>query len=253
MVYSSIDSLVEGEDAPSVYRKQKFFFFGSSMDYAIYQFTNLAFAHLNNKLEQQRIEMERARSITKLEMVITQYKSSAEYPEKILDGWHNVIATDNSNFCKDAKVLIKGNKVQRFVIEDYLPVNFLPFGEIKKAKTTISLQNFNNEQLSILELYFIYDIDEQIVIPEPPKPCFVCFWTDMLSFNAIKISLDNIPLENFITRFDSIPAPFQNGSICRIIKPGLHSVMALGRGAIDWKDPFEIRPGQCLRYRLGRH
>tara|TARA_A100001391_G_scaffold1387_2_gene1754 strand:+ start:319 stop:582 length:264 start_codon:yes stop_codon:yes gene_type:complete len=53
-------------------------------------------------------------------------------------------------------------------------------------------------------------------------------------------------------RFESEPGCFENGMVCRILKPGTYSYLARGRGTIHWEDTFEIKENQCLKIRLGR-
>ena len=48
------------------------------------------------------------------------------------------------------------------------------------------------------------------------------------------------------------PDPFANGTVSRMMKPGTYSYVALGKGAIDWKGTFEVKPGECAMVRFGR-
>lgn len=251
-VYSNVLNNVFGEDA-KLGEIPSSGFYGSSFDYAVYEFTNVLWANINNKKEQQRIENAKQQSLTKLNIIKTQYTSTTKYPETIIDGWHNVIATDNSTFCKDAKVYVKNNKIKNFVIDNYIPINFLSMGEIKNAKNVVTLKNFNGEQLNIMEVYFIYDLENQTLTTEPIVPGFVCFWTDLKNFEHIYIKMDGKPLNKFTSKFDAAPECFANGTVGRILKPGKYSFTAVGKGSIDWQGSFEIKSGKCLKYRLGKN
>jgi hypothetical protein len=59
-------------------------------------------------------------------------------------------------------------------------------------------------------------------------------------------------MENFTIQFESEPECFNNGMICRILKPGTYTFLARGRGAIDWSGTIEAKSGKCLKIRLGR-
>lgn len=249
--YIPIPYTVEGTDNPDGYVENKVFW-GSSFDYAVYEFSNILWGHLNNKKEQQRLAQAKQQSLAKLKIIKSQYNSYESYPKKIIDGWHSAIASDNINFCKDVKVLVKDNKIVRFVIDNYIPLNFMTTGEIREAKNVVTLKNFNGEQLNIVEVYFLYDIEEQKIVKEPIKPGYVCFWSDMKNHQDILLDINNERMERLTVRFNSEPDCFSNGMVCRILKPGTYSYLARGRGAISWEDTFEVMENQCLKIRLGR-
>lgn len=249
--YCSVSNEITGQDAPEGY-VEKSIFFGSSFDYAVYEFSNILWGHLSNKKEQQRLEQAKQQSLAKLSIIKTQYSSYETYPDTITDGWHSAIATDNFNFCKDVKVFVENNRITRFVIDNYIPLNFMSTGEIKKAKNVVTLKNFNGEQLNIVEIYFLYDIEEPRIVPEPMKPAYICFWTDIKNYKDILLDFDNKRMERFSVRFEIEPDCFSNGMICRIVKPGTYSYLARGKGAISWKDTFEVGENVCIKVRLGR-
>lgn len=249
--YVSIPYTVEGQDQPAGY-VEKTYFWGSSFDYAVYEFSNILWGHLTNKREQQRLAQARQQSLAKLQIIKSQYSSYESYPETITDGWHSAIATDNINFCKNVKVLINDNRIVRFIVDNYIPLNFMTMGEIKDAKNVVTLKNFNEEQLNIVEVFFLYDIEEPTVVPEPIKPGYVCFWSDIKYQNEILLDLDNQRMERLTVRFNSEPDCFSNGMVCRILKPGTYSYLARGKGAISWEDTFEVKENQCLKIKLSR-
>jgi hypothetical protein len=251
MRYTPLDSTVYGIDAPEGF-STKTFFWGTSVDYAIYEFSNILRANSRDKKELQRIEGGKQQTAAKLQIIKTQYLEYKKYPDSITDGWHSAIATDNINFCKDVKVFVKGNRVKKFVVDNYIPLNFLATREIKNAKNVISLNNFNGEQMNLVELYFIYDIDEPNIVQEPIKAGCVCFWSDIKNYEEIQLTLDGVRMENFKVRFNDEPGCLSNGMICRILKPGSYSFKAEGKGAIDWKKTIEIKENTCLKIRLGR-
>jgi hypothetical protein len=249
MKYVDVHYDILGQDAPSGYADRSFFFWGSSFDYAVFMFSNIWMENIRNKREQQRIENERQKSLAKLSMIKGQYNEYKNYPDVIIDGWHSAIATDNSNFCKDVKVFVQNNKITKFVINNYLPVNFTATREIMNAKNLITLQNFNGEQLNIIEIYFLYDIDEQQLVSPPINPGFVCFWTNSKEYNKFRILLNNERIEQMTVRFTSEPECFSDGMICRILKPGAYSYLIKRRGK-DREGSFEIKEGKCLKFRV---
>jgi hypothetical protein len=249
MTYTVVQADIEVKDGPQG-STEKSYFWGSSFDYAVFEFSNIFNAV--NKKEQQKFENARQQSLAKLAIIKNQYSEYANFPETITDGWHSAIATDNMNFCKDVKVLVKSNKIQKFVIDNCISVNFLATREIKNAKNVITLNNFNGEQLNVVEVYFLYDMEEPLLVQEPIKPGFICFWSDIKNFANIQLKFDNVRMEPFTVRFDSEPDCFSNGMICRILKPGTYSFSAEGKGTIDWQNTIEIKENMCLKVRLGR-
>ena len=225
--YVPIPYAVEGQDSPEGYVENKIFW-GSSFDYAVYEFSNILWSNLRNKKEQQRIELAKQQSMGKMGILKSQYNEYDTYPEKIVDGWHSAIATDNLNFCKDVKVLVKNNRIIRFVIDNYIPINFMSTGEIKEAKNVVTLKNFNGEQLNIVQIYFLYDLEEPRIVPAPIKPGYVCFWSDMKNHRDILLDLDNKRMERLTVSFSTEPDCFSNGMVCRILKPGTYSYLARG-------------------------
>ena len=251
-IYTQVDTDIYGQEGSGgTTVSVNSFFFGSSFDFALSTFTNIALAGFADRQYRQNLEMSRKQSVTKRDMIKEQYAGYSEFPVVITDGWHNAIATDNSNFCKDVKVLVKNNRVVKFVIDNYIPIKFMPTGQIKNCKNMVTLNNFNGEQLTIVELYFIYDLEQTTLVSEPLKPGFICFWTDVAKYDDIEMTFDNVRMEKFSVRFNQTPDCFSNGMICRILKPGTYSFIADGKGHQDWKGTVEIKENMCLKYHLG--
>ena len=254
-VYIPYDN-VEGQDAPKGYANTNNgnnFFWGSTFDYAVFEFTNIFKASLRDKkeqkIEQQRIEKAKQQSLAKLAIIKNQYSEYSKFPETITDGWHMVIVTDNLNFCKEAKVQVKNNRVIKFVIDNYIPMNFMPTRDIKNGKNVITLKNFNSEQFNIIELYFLYDLDSPQLVPEPIKPGYVCFWTDIKKCDEIEIRLNDILLDRITVSHKSKPDCFSNGTVSRILKPGTYYVVARGGGrGYVWRGTIDVKENMCLQY-----
>ena len=253
MYYSILPDDMSGSDAPMGVSTPSRPFYGNDFEYAVYSFTNVIREGQADKREQQRTENERTLSIAKTAIIKTQYAEYEKYPDKIIDGWHNVIATNSSTFCKDAKVLVENNRIKKFVIDNCIPINFNATGEIKKAKNNLTLKNFNGEELSIFEVFFIYDIDQQQIVEAPIKPGILCFWSDLKKFDQVFIKVDGQPWDKFTMKFKTMPECSEKGTVSRILKPGKYHLKAVGRGSIDWNSDIEIKAGYCLRVRLGRN
>src|SRR6185436_10374561 len=144
-------------------------------------------------------------------------------------------------------------QMKEFVIENSIPVKFSPIGEIKKAKGIVSLKNFKGEEISIIEVYFIYDVEHSTIAEKPIKPGCVCFWSDLKSAGEIILKVNDLLLEPFPFYFGKKPdVAFKRGMICKFLKPAFYELWARGKGPLGWNDSFEIKSGYCLKYRLGR-
>ncbi len=252
LVYTTLPDDMSGSDAPEGQTPPKSGFYGNDFEYAVYSFTNVIREGQADKRQQMKMENERSQAIAKTAIIKSQYADYEKYPEKIIDGWHNVIATNSSTFCKDAKVLVKDNRIKKFVIDNCIPINFLATSEIKKAKNNLTLKNFNGQELNIFEVFFIYDIDEQQLVEEPIKAGILCFWSDLKKFDQVFIKVDGEPWNKFTMKCETIPDCSGKGTVSRILKPGKYQLKAVGRGAIDWESTLEVKSGKCLRVRLGR-
>ena len=127
--------------------------------YAVNAFVNI----YNDSKREQRAKDE---AQSKLSMMKQNYGSYETYPDSIVSGWHNVVVTDNLKFCRDAKVLVRNNRIEEFVIDNCFPMNFIAAGKIKNGRNVVTLNKFNGEQLEIVDVYFLYDLDEpRLVTP----------------------------------------------------------------------------------------
>jgi hypothetical protein len=250
--YTPVSFDVTSEESDGIYR-QEYIWGVPYYQQVISEFTNILKDNIRDKKELQRIEYNRQQAVAKYAIIKNQYAEYTEYPSVITDGWHSAIAADNFNFCKDVKVLVKNNKIQKFVIDNYIPLNFMAIREIKNAKNVVTLKNFGGEEMNIVEVYFLYDIEVPNIVPEPITPGFVCFWSDLQDYDEIILKFDGRRIEDITVRYLKEPDCFSNGMVCRILKPGKYSFFAMGRGLIDWEGTVEIKENMCLKVRLGRY
>ncbi|HTC01399.1 MAG TPA: hypothetical protein VK705_12025 [Ferruginibacter sp.] len=229
------------------------FYWGSDLKYAVDIFAGVWQESVRNRKESEMYDREEEHSIEKLAAIKTQYNGYTSYPDSITEGWHNVIVTDNVNFCKNAKVLVKDNKVQDFVIDDWIHVPVLSMGSqhIKKGFITLSMQDFNGEQLAIMDTYFVYDLDAPAITTTPSQPGYICFWSNESRYYQIIIKVEDERLDNLTQQYENEPPCFSKGMVCRMYKPGVYNFIALGRGSKKWRGAFRIKSGMCTRYKLG--
>lgn len=85
-VYIPYDN-IEGQDAPQGYANNNnanSFFWGSTFDYAVFEFTNILKSNIRDKkeqkIEQQRLEKAKQQSLAKLAIIKTQYSEYSKFP-----------------------------------------------------------------------------------------------------------------------------------------------------------------------------
>lgn len=206
-----------------------------------------AFVNLYNDVKEEQRAKEEAQS--KLAVVKQTYASFNLYPDSVMSGWHNVVVTDNLRFCRDAKVLVKGNRIEEFAIDDCFPVSFTNTGKIKNARTVLTLNKFNGEQLEIVDVYFLYDLEQPQLVSPPVRPGYVTFWTRKNSYLNHDIILDTTTYDGVTQTFKTEPACDQPGTVTIMLKPGTYSLRAMKSGN-DLEGKVEIKSNQCLLYLL---
>lgn len=213
-----------------------------SIMYAVNSFVNIY-----NDYKRERIAKEKAQA--KLSLIKQNYTSYDSYPDTISTGWHNVIATDNFRFCREAKVYVKNNSIQEFVIDNCIRLNFTSAGKIKNAKNIVTLNKLNGEQLEIADIYFIYDIDEPTIATPPLDPGYVSFWTSKNKYVKRKIIINKMTFEGVSRTFDKIPQCSETGTFTLLLKPGTYPFRVMKSGN-DLEGTIEIKSGQCLMYKM---
>lgn len=201
------------------------------------------FANLYEDTE--RLKRAQAEAAAKSELLKSNYMSHDTYPEQIVDGWHNVIVTDNLNFCREAKVLVADNRITEFAIENCFRVGFTAAGQIRKAKNLITLHNFNSEELSVAEVYFVYDMDGPSLTSAPEEPGYVSFWTKKTSFLYYDIIINDTTHEGLKQKTKDTPGCGDPNTLTVALKPGTHTFRAMKSGN-DLEGTLDIKPGQCL-------
>lgn len=210
--------------------------------------------YVKRTIQEDEKKANEERELQKLQTFIRQYDSFDKYPDQIIDGWHLAVISDNSRFCKQVKVFVQSNKIQSLVVNDYLPISVQAFSKIKNAKSSVNLENLGNEELTPVDVYFLFDIEEPNLIDAPQEPGIACFWTSIPSnWEDIKLKVDGksqLPMS--VTFRKNKPNCGQLGTSFAIYKPGRYQFIALGRGTIDWQGQFDVEPGKCILIELAK-
>ncbi len=185
---------------------------------------------------------------SQINLVKATYTNAECYPEKIIDGWHSIIATDTYNYCSPAKVLIKNNQIVEFVIGNWSLLSYpvVVLSAIKKGKALITIDILGNKDT--LELYFTNDIDQPTLVDKPLDSGYISFWCDSSKIKHLYISIDNG--ENVITN-DNIRPKMQpecksSETFSFPVKPGVHYYKIVSRGSKWWEGNIEAKENMCF-------
>jgi hypothetical protein len=247
--YTPVDDLelTGGEAIPPAFERNKFNWFWSTSSFAVFTFANIWQQRVTNEILIAQHERDIEAASSQLAILKNSYDSQEKYPALIVDGWHKAMATDNLNFCKEIKVLVKSNKVNKAVIDNCIPLNATAFGSIKNGKTSISINA--GEQTMLADVYFIFDLEEPMIVSEPVRPGYISFWTNIENFETAEIYMNGKRISSFTSKFDSEPDCFTSGMSSAILAPGTYYFKVERRGS-DWDGSVEIKSGMCLKYLL---
>lgn len=209
-----------------------------------------AFRNSWENMKKREEEVNKAQA--QLSIIKKVYNEVDSYPERIVDGWHIVMATDNYNYCSPAKVLIQDNQIIEFVISNWSKMS-IPFHMLSPIENAMALITLDfNDNTDVLELYFINDLREPKVTEQPLRSGFVKFWSDIRNAHRIKLWLEGDYLENIPKRSKDEPECGEDGSITLELKPGFYTFKAAGKGRISWEGTFEIKEDTCLDFELNK-
>ncbi|XWW46639.1 hypothetical protein JYG30_04030 [Fibrella sp. USSR17] len=187
------------------------------------------------------------------------YSSLSEYPARIIDGWHNVVATNNSDFCDDRKVYVSNNKITKYVINNWQEKVVSISSDITRGKSYIKLDDSGGTAGSYLDIYFIeYCTRLGSTTTAPLKPGSIMFWSRWKRAETITVYLQDIyNIGTMRGMFYSQPVCGQDGGVTFTFKPGTYTYKAVGISAlgseVNWQGTLTLREGDCSMLELSRN
>jgi hypothetical protein len=181
-----------------------------------------------------------------IDQLKTYYNSLTTYPEKINDGWHKVISTNNYDLCVERKVYISNGKVSKYVIDDWAEKKISYSSVIYKAKSMVQLINDDGSNGDMVELYFIEDISNpNSYVSEPVSSGKVCFWSNMKRGGAISVYIEDTYIGEINQYFSKgSPNCGQSGTLAFEYKPGTYNFKATNSN-LTWNGKITISAGNC--------
>jgi len=193
--------------------------------------------------------IEKQKSIVRMNQIIEYYNNAKSYPNKINDGWHSVYAMNNYDFCDQRKVFVENNKVTKYIIDDWSPRNVTYSIPIQNGKTSITLQETENE---LINIYFLESISNPDSYSTPPvKPGTISFWTNLAKGN-IDIYVEDYyigTLKNYFS--EGTPNCGQNGTIIFENKPGTYNYVAKSSKG-TWRGTATISGTGCYTIKISQ-
>lgn len=196
--------------------------------------------------EQQKKE----KAVGMMNQVKAYYNSLTTFPDKISDGWHKVISTNNYDFCAERKVYVVDNKITKYVIDDWMEKSFSYSPVINKAKAMGQLVNEDGSSADMVELYFLeYINNPNAVTSAPIGSGKISFWTSWKNSGNMELYFDGMYVGKFTSYFDEgTPNCGQNGTITLTYKPGTYNFRAVSTGGWStktWEGTVTIYAGGC--------
>ena len=206
----------------------------------------MEYLNIINKNQENNLIEENKKNKNCINQTEVYYSSFSNYPTKIIDGWHIVFSTNNSDFCSRRKVLVSNNKIIKYVIDDIKNRTVEYTLPIVNCKTTLKLK----ESDDYLTVYFLDAIQNSNLNATPPlKTGKKSFWTSLKNGGDIEIFINGIFEGKINTFFESNPNCGQNGTFTYENIPGSYQYEAKN-GLYRWSGSFTIYEENCTLLKL---
>jgi hypothetical protein len=196
-------------------------------------------------------EMREANKAVDLMYIILDcYDRQKKYPERIPDGWHNVVAMNYSNICREGKVLVIDNYVTCFVVENWQINEIKESSAISKGKSSIELvENKEKKEKKYnrkLDVYFMdYLIDPEAKTTPPLVPGKASFWADSaIDGGQVIIYVDQEYKGKLSHTEESVPKCGQDHTLTFEKAQGTYEFRAYNDKNV-WQGTIVIYPGDC--------
>jgi hypothetical protein len=176
------------------------------------------------------------------------FSQRQHFPDSITTGWHHIILTDNTQFCREALAFVDRNYVVQLAIRDCIRIPCIPGQPVKNGQVDVIPKNVDllNEPLHI---YFAYDLETPQPAEEPGQPGYVFFWTYSGKYFRERLIINQVHRDLIEKLYPAAPNPLEAGVPFYILKPGFYALHVTKSGN-DREAIFEVKPGLCLSYRL---
>ena len=187
------------------------------------------------------------KAIAMMQQTKSIYSSINNFPTKINDGWHNIIATNNYDFCDSRKVYVSNNQIIKYVVNNWAERNVTFSSQMTQGKGLIKLNGSESEYLDIYFIDFCLNPNSQAT--PPIKAGKVSFWINWKRASSVTLSLEGLEIGKFNSYFNTTPNCGQDGTINFEYKPGTYNYKAVGTTAfgseVTWEGQVTIQENSC--------
>jgi hypothetical protein len=193
---------------------------------------------------------EQQKAVDLMYVILDCYDRQKKYPERIPDGWHNVVVMNYSNICREGKVLVSDNLVTCFVVDNWQKHEIEKSSAIIKGKSSIELmkdkKNKEKKYNRKLDVYFMdYLIDPNAHTMPPKVTGKASFWADPeIDGGPVIIYLDQEYKGELSHKQSSIPDCGQKHTLTFEEAEGTHEFKAYNDKNV-WRGTIMVNPGGC--------
>ncbi len=198
----------------------------------------IAQSQLNEQIKREKV-------FSLIHQVKSLYSSFPKYPEKMSDGWHTIISTDNFNFCEERKVFVSNNQITKYIIDDWFEKKISYPSNISKGKSTVQLVQ-DDGTITFVDIYFLEFINNPNSFASAPVGSGkISFWTNAPFRGSLYVYIDD-NLVGEITTYTPNGNPYcdQPGIFTFEYKPGTYSYKVIGNNR-TWSGTCFIEKGNC--------
>jgi len=183
-------------------------------------------------------------------VILDCYDRQKKYPDTISDGWHNVVAMNYSNICREAKVYVLNNHVTSYIINNWDKKEIRTGSPISRCKSTIELVNDKTDKNKKferkLDLYFIDYLIAPDAAATPPKvDGRASFWAHPdIDGGTVIIYVNQVYKGELSLMDESIPKCGQKGTLTFEEANGTYDFRAYNDKNV-WRGTIVIYPGEC--------
>lgn len=192
----------------------------------------------------------------KINQVKDYYNSYESYPERVNDGWHSVIVTDNNLFVATRKVYVTANKITKYIVNDWHNMEIQFSGAATSGKAMIKVKESLSSR-EYLEVYFIeYLADPNHRASGPAKSGQIAFYSRFKKGGTITLYLDGHyigTVDSFTGKKDPDPSCGFSNTVTSTYKEGTYKFSAKNEKGMIWQGSVTIYPGRCNSMELTKN
>lgn len=174
------------------------------------------------------------------------YESMPSYPEKVVDGWHDVSILVGNDFIDSRKVLVENNKIKKVVWDNWMEEEITFSGPIINAKSAVQFKKPTKNLQGLVEVFFMNSIADPNSSTEAPlEAAVLTFYTKSDYYKTMSVEIDGYSIGNFMHQFDNVECEELN-ALNVYLKPGTYEFQAFASGPNALiTEKLILKSGEC--------